>query len=264
MAHSFGGRLAQGQEIDSVTKGNIVFTGQSKTLVGGVSTTRTPATSARTASRAGQEWWDISQSHFFTVQIEGLVNRNGNPFRFSSGAYSNYVPIKSMNLSYTSYENMNIPFGIFGDLPILHKKRVSTISISCYDVDKDSIEMALRAWENRCFPESRYVAYLDDVKSVFTYKSYDTKGKNTMQKDFLVIPASSVSVSRGYEENSPKLLNFSLAVVGVPGASVRGLRILEHGYGEGYETADLYYELGVSAITQPSGRDNEALNYFSR
>ena len=190
--------------------------------------------------------WDIAQSHFFTVQISQLIDKKGTTFKFSSGqgTYEDYVPIKSMNLTYTSYDNMNIPFGIFGDLPLLHRKKVSTISFSCYDIDQDVIEMALRAWENRCFPEGKYVAYLDDVKALFKYRSFDVTGKKNFERSLYVIPASSVSVSRGYEENGAKMLNFSLAVVGMPGSSANGngLKIAEYGYGEGYETADLYYE----------------------
>ena len=104
--------------------------------------------------------------------------------------------------------------------------------------------MALRAWENRCFPESKYVAYLDEVKALFSYRSFDVTGKKNFEKKFYVIPASSVSVSRNYEENGAKMLNFSLAMVGMPQASANGngLRIAEYGYGEGYEKADLYYE----------------------
>ena len=179
-------------------------------------------------------------------------------FQFASGqgTYKDYIPIKSMNLTYTSYDNMSIPFNIFGNLPLLHRKSVSTISFSCYDIDQDVIEMALRAWENRCFPEGRYVAYLDDIKASFKYRSYDVTGKMNFEKEFFVIPSSGVSVSRSYEENAAKMLNFSLAVVGLPGASAssgRGLRIAEYGYGEGYEKADLLYEKNIINVQAAPG-----------
>ena len=226
---------------------NITLVGQTAEylLKGGVSTTVAPST--QTSNGDPLDNWDIAQSHFFTVQISQLLDKNGKTFSFASGqgTYKDYVPIKSMNLTYTSYDNMSVPFNIFGDLPLLHRKSVSTIAFSCYDIDQDVIEMALRAWENRCFPEGRYVAYLDDIKATFKYRSYDVTGKMNFEKEFLVIPASGVSVSRSYEENAAKMLNFSLAVVGLPGASAssgRGLRIAEYGYGDGYESADILYE----------------------
>ena len=124
-----------------------------------------------------------------------------------------------MNFNETSYENMNVPFGIFGDFPLLHRKKVTTISFSCYDIDQDSIELALRKWEESCFPQATYVAFLDDVAAELTYSSYDVKGKKNFERTLYVIPANSVSVSRSYEENGPKLLNFSVVAVGAVGAS---------------------------------------------
>lgn len=173
------------------------------------------------------EYWDIAQSHFFTVEISnnvtgaGLHDGAGVPFRFASGkgTYKNYVPLKTMNFNYTSYENMSIPFGIFGDFPLLHRKKVTTISFSCYDIDQDSIEKALRNWEQECFPEGLYVAYMADVTATLKYVSYDVKGKMNFTRYLEVIPASSVSVSRSYEENGAKMLNFSVVAVGSSGAN---------------------------------------------
>ena len=257
-AHSMGGMLAQSSEVIStlidgdetpIAQGEVSYVNTgAKFLKGFINKRDNPKSTKTDAGGDIIENWDVAQSHFFTVQISQLIDKKGNTFSFASGrgTYKDYVPIKSMNLTYTSYDNMSVPFGIFGDLPLLHKKKVSTISFSCYDIDQDVIEMAVRAWENRCFPEGRYVAYLDDIKALFSYRSYDVKGKLNFEKRFYVIPASSVSVSRSYEENSAKMINFSLAVVGMPSASANsgdGLRIAEYGYGEGYEGAvDLYYE----------------------
>ena len=114
---------------------------------------------------------------------------------------------------------MNIPFGIFGDFPLLHKKKVTSISFSCYDIDQDAIEKALRYWEQQCFPQGMYVAYLEDVAAELKYTSYDVKGRPNFIRTLEVIPASTVSVSRSYEENAAKLLNFSVVAVGAIGAS---------------------------------------------
>lgn len=228
--------------------------------------------------------WDIAQSHFFTVQIyskpyeggknyakaTGLHDINGNPFNFASGqgTYKDYLPIKSMNFSYTSYDNMSIPLAVLGDFPLLHRKKVSTINFSCYDMDQDVIESALRYWEKQCFPEDKYVEYLDNIKAKLTYRSYDVTGKLTFERILEVIPTSSVSVSRSYEENGAKLLNFSVIAVGYPGASGRvssGGIIRERGYGDGNEYADLVYEKQVGAAILVNGRpiNQTTANYTS-
>lgn len=209
------------------------------------------------------DWWDIAQSHFFTVQIYssknngvGLHDENGLAFNFASGegTYKNYIPIKSMNFNYTTYDNMNIPFGIFGDFPLLHKKKVTSISFTCYDIDQDAIEKALRYWEQQCFPKGMYAAYLSDVAAELKYTSYDVKGRVNFTKILEVIPASSVSVSRSYEENAAKLLNFSVVAVGAPGAAAttgesasNGL-IAERGYGDGNYNPNRVYETNITSV----------------
>lgn len=269
MAHSYGGQIAQ--EIDrvagtSVTKGDIIFNNASTLLFDLSAVKNDTPVNSNAVKHEGQDWWDIAQSHFFTVQIyskdgargkgSGLHDNAGSPFMFASGEYKNYIPIKSMNFNYTSYDNMNIPFGIFGDFPLLHKKKVTSISFSCYDIDDDRIEKALKYWEQQCFPANNYVAFLDEVKATLTYTSYNTKGKKTFTNTLDVIPASSVSVSRDYESNGAKLLNFSVVAVGYPGASagaVTGTGIIkERGYGDGNDFADHAYEMQVSSVLNPS------------
>ena len=259
-----------------VTEGDLTYYGDAiKTFQLRAEENITP----KLATNAGGDmvdWWDIAQSHFFTVQIfnssngAGLHDDNGQPFNFSSGegTYKNYIPIKSMNFNYTSYDNMNIPFGIFGDFPLLHKKKVTSISFSCYDLDQDSIEKALRYWEQQCFPKGMYVAYLADVAATLKYTSYDVKGRENFTKILEVIPASTVSVSRSYEENSAKLLNFSVVAVGAPGASattgesVMGGGIAERGFGDGNYRADRAYETKVSALIYDGRyREPTVLNY---
>lgn len=214
------------------------------------------------------DYWDIAQSHFFTVQIyssktgAGLHDINGKPFNFASGrgTYSNYIPVKSMNFNYTSYDNMNIPFGIFGDFPLLHRKKVTSISFSCYDIDQDAIEKALKFWEQQCFPQGKYVAYLEDIVAELKYTSYDVKGRPNFTRVLDVIPAQSVSVSRSYEENAAKLLNFSVVAVGAPGASASSGdgTLKERGYGDGNEHADRIYEMRTSTILNPSSPNSQA------
>ena len=234
----------------------------------------TPSSSSSSSDKSSNgnpvDFWDIAQSHFFTVQIyskptstygkaTGLHDKNGKPFNFASGqgTYKDYLPIKSMNFTYTSYDNMSIPLAVLGDFPLLHRKKVTTINFTCYDMDQDVIEDALRYWEMQCFPENKYVEYLDNIKATLTYTSYDVTGKKTFVRTLDVIPTNQVSVSRSYEENGAKLLNFSVIAVGTTGANSKvsgGGIIKERGYGDGNEWANLVYEKQIGAAIVRDGQ----------
>ena len=228
MSRPFGN--VPGQRLDNVTLGEVTYIGNSLfdvNLDGYLGNGYTSNNGqSQTQNNDPIQWWDIAQSHFFTVQIyrneggkvSGIHDIYGNPISFASGegVYQDYIPIKSMNFNYVSYENMNIPLGIFGDFPLLHKRKVTSISFTCFDTDQDIMEKALHYWEEQCFPGDNYVAYLDDIAATLTYTSYDVMGHKNFQRLLTVIPASSVSVSRSYEENAAKILNFSVAVVGAP------------------------------------------------
>ena len=258
----------------SITQGELNFEGGAAQLFQ-LQATKGPGPSATEGNSNPMDFWDIAQSHFFTVQIyspsnpgyphaTGLHDKNGQPFSFCSGAseggavYKDYIPIKSMNFTYTSYDNMTLPVNIFGDFPLLHRKKMTTVSFSCYDMDQDVIELALKYWENQCFPEN-CVEYLDHIKATLKYRSYDVTGKLNFEKELAVIPTGQVSVSRSYEENAAKILNFSVVVVGATGASSKSRRagsgyvIKERGYGDGNEYADLTYEKKVSLIYNTQG-----------
>ena len=157
---------------------------------------------------------DIAQSHHYTVWLEGMNMSNlkvpNSPLTKDRG----FLPVKTMNLKYTSYENMSIPVAIFGDFPLLNKKRVSTIDLSCYDYDSHELEYELRQWEASCFPQGRYVAYMDEIARRFVYNGYSVEGRNTLTYEVYVIPAGNVTVSRDYSANEAKMVNFSLVVVG--------------------------------------------------
>lgn len=168
--------------------------------------------------RVDESAWliDIAQSHHYTVQ---LLRNNINDMSMSHlktprKSFSEFLPVKTMNLKYTSYENMSIPLAIFGDFPLLNKKRVSTIDLSCFDTDNNKLEYELRVWESQCFPKGRFVAYMDDIAREFVYRGYNVKGQETLTYRVYVIPAGNVTVSRDYSANEAKMVNFSLVVVG--------------------------------------------------
>lgn len=260
----------------SITQGEITYTGDSAARLFNLQVSATDAPSATSNGISDPiAYWDIAQSHFFTVQIyssaadtasrgynqaTGLHDLKGNPFSFCSGegTYRDYVPIKTMNFNYTNYDNMTLPVNIFGDFPLLHRKKMTTINISCYDMDQDVIERALKYWENQCFPNN-CVEYMDCVKADFKYRSYDVTGKMNFEQVLEVIPTGAVSTNRSYEENAPKMLNFSLIVVGASGKTAKGPKagagpvLKERGLGDGNERADYTYEKKVSLIYNTQG-----------
>jgi hypothetical protein len=157
---------------------------------------------------------DIAQSHHYTVWLEGMKMSKLKVPTSPLGSEKGFLPVRSMNLRYTSYENMSIPVAIFGDFPLLNKKRVSTIDLTCYDYDNHALEYELRQWEARCFPQGRFVAYMDEIAREFVYSGYGVDGRNTLTYRVFVIPAGNVTVSRDYSANEAKMISFSLVVVG--------------------------------------------------
>ena len=162
---------------------------------------------------------DIAQSHHFTVQLNELYTKTTardsvRQYHCPGGLFSDFLPVKSIQLNYTSYENMSIPFAIFGDFPLLNKKRVSTIAITCYDEDTNQIEYALNVWEDQCFPQGKYVAYLNEVARELVYRGYNVLGEETLRIRKIVIPSGNVTVSRDYSENGAKLITFTLMCIG--------------------------------------------------
>lgn len=167
-------------------------------------------TSAQTPAVTEGIWlMDIAQSHHYAVELQGFER-----LKSPQNRYSDFLPVRTMNLRYVSYENMNIPVAIFGDFPLLNRKRVSTIDLTCYDLDDNRIEYQLRQWEASCFPKGRYVAYMDSIARKFVYRGYNVKGQQTLKYEVWVIPSGNVSISRDTSVNDAKMINFSLVVVG--------------------------------------------------
>lgn len=210
---------------------------------------------------------DIAQSHHFTVQLNELFTKTVakdrmRQYQCPGGAFSDFLPVKSIQLNYTSYENMSIPFAIFGDFPLLNKKRVSTISITCYDEDTNQIEYALNVWEDQCFPQGKFAAYLNEVSRELVYRGYNVLGEETLKIRKIVIPTGNVSVSRDYSENGAKLITFSLMCigdgstcqVGTPGNKTQREKVNNQAKGDkGKSTIDLTQGGKVKAATGYSG-----------
>ena len=162
---------------------------------------------------------DIAQSHHFTVEIRdasGHKSSSGNLLNYKTpnNIYSSFLPVKNMSLSYSGYENLNIPLSIFGDFQLLQRKRVETITLTCYDEDTSFLERNLQVWNEECFPQGKYVAYMDDVVKELIYRGYTVDGRESLNVRRFVIPTGQVVVNRDYSENEAKFITFTLACVG--------------------------------------------------
>ena len=172
-----------------------------------------------------QTWlYDIAQSRFFTVVIQDFISlvspTSDDESQKSDMSGTYFLPVKSIEISLSRVDNMSVPVFFFGDFPIINKKRVGVIRLTCFDLDNDSIEREIRHWmEDECFVGTR-VRYLSQMAKELTYKSYDVTGKLNYEKTVLTIPTSDVSISRNYEDGA-KLVSFSLAVVGEEGSGVK-------------------------------------------
>lgn len=185
------------------------------------STPTPPATTTTsTPAKSDNEWViDIAQSHHFTIEIKDAPNHkslSGNllSYRAPDNTYSNFLPVKNMSLSYSGFENMSIPLSIFGDFQLMQRKRLEMISLSCYDEDTHTLEHNLQLWNEECFPQGKYVAYMDEVVKELIYRGYTVDGRESLNVRRFVILSGPIQVSRDYEENGAKIINFSLACVG--------------------------------------------------
>lgn len=160
---------------------------------------------------------DIAQSHHYVIQLAGFTH-----YRTPENSFTKFLPVKSINLNYTNYESASIPVAIFGDFPLLNRKKMTSLSLTCFDLDDNKLERELMEWEKQCFPKDRYVAYIEDIARELIYRGYDVKGKQTIEKRVYVIPSGGVTVSRDYSANDAKLINFSVIAVGNGNSSATG------------------------------------------
>lgn len=167
--------------------------------------------------RLAQDLQDISQSHHFKINLNKIRVEH------SSQAFGNFLPVKNISYNEITFDNLNIPVGIFGNFPLMHKRQVGTINLTLYDRDTDNIEQQIRQWEAECFPKGKYVNYLSEIVGELKYSSYTVTGKLNKTLTLQVVPTGSVTISRSYEENNAKLLNLSLAIVGFIGKVDGGL-----------------------------------------
>lgn len=159
---------------------------------------------------------DIEQSHHFTITIDKLFTFLPSYYRTKFEHSQYFLPVKSISFTKIAIENMSIPLGVLGSLPIMHRKNLGRLTMTLYDNHKEPIESAINAWIDSCFVSNDYVNYLSNIVGVMNYTSYDVTGKRNenVSGEYYVIPAESVTINRSYDANDAKLLDFSVVIIG--------------------------------------------------
>lgn len=166
---------------------------------------------------------DMQQSAYFTMLIEGFeYNRYHANIKSATSSMGNFdrnemiywLPLKSMQYSEGGMENLNIPCGVFADLPLPFRKHCPTLTCECYDHRSDFFEMKLREWHTQSVVTQGFVPVLDSIVRNVEIRSYATNGEINSHQVCQCILVDDISVSRSYEDNGLKSIQFKLIVVG--------------------------------------------------
>lgn len=163
---------------------------------------------------------DMEQSHHFHVYIDRLDIGRLRRFKVPLDVNQrNFLPVRNISFTETSFNHLTIPLGIFGDLPFLQKRGIGRINMSIYDNDQEDVAKGIRKWIQDCFPMGKYVDYPSNVVAKMEYHSYNVKGQENVPVSgtYYVIPADNYSYARSYEENALKIINFGVILIGREG-----------------------------------------------
>ena len=183
---------------------------------------------------------DISQSAYFTMLIDGFeygrfhssymstttsrndgrrdnyFNRSNNAFDFgkpsNSTGFENFtqngsiywMPLKSLQYTQGSIETM---------------KHSPTFTVEMYDARNDFFEMKLREWHNMSVLTEGYVPVLESICRKVQIRSWATNGECNSLTECQCILADDINVTRSYDGNDLKLIQFKLIVVGWGGSA---------------------------------------------
>lgn len=166
---------------------------------------------------------DMQQSAYFTMLIEGFeYNRYHSAIKSTTSSMGKFdtnesiywLPLKSMQYSEGGMENLSIPCGVFADLPLPFRKHCPTLTCECYDHRSDFFEMKLREWHTQSVVTQGFVPVLDSIVRNVEIRSYATNGEINSHQVCQCILVDDISVSRSYEDNGLKSIQFKLIVVG--------------------------------------------------
>ena len=179
---------------------------------------------------------DMSQSAYFTMLIEGFeygrfhtsymsVTTSPNDGRrdtYKSTNFDNFgrngsiywMPLKSLSYNQGSIETASIAVGAFADLQMPFRKHSPTFSVEMYDARNDFFEMKLREWHNMSVLTEGFVPVLESICKKVQIRSWATNGECNSLTECQCILADDINVTRSYDGNDLKLIQFKLIVVG--------------------------------------------------
>lgn len=198
---------------------------------------------------------DMAQAAYFTMLIEGFeygrfhssymsvttskndgrrdnyFNRSNNAFDYnkplqSTGFENNFrangsiywMPLKSLNYNQGALETANISVGAFADLHLPFRKHSPTFTVEMYDARNDFFEMKLREWHNMSVLTKGFVPVLESICKKVQIRSWATNGECNSLTECQCILADDINVTRSYDGNDLKLIQFKLIVVGWGGS----------------------------------------------
>ena len=125
-----------------------------------------------------------------------------------------WMPLKSLSYNQGSIETANISVGAFADLHLPFRKHSPTLSVEMYDARNDFFEMKLREWHNMSVLTEGFVPVLESICKKVQIRSWATNGECNSLTECQCILADDINVTRSYDGNDLKLIQFKLIVVG--------------------------------------------------
>lgn len=130
-----------------------------------------------------------------------------------------WMPLKSLSYTQGSIETMSIAVGAFADLQLPFRKHSPTLNVEMYDARNDFFEMKLREWHNMSVLTEGCVPVLESITKKVQIRSWATNGECNSLTECQCILADDINVTRSYDGNDLKLIQFKLVVVGWGGSS---------------------------------------------
>lgn len=193
---------------------------------------------------------DVQQSAYFTMLIDGFeygrfhasyksitssindgrrdmyyddqVNKFQATEKYKSTGFENFgqngsifwLPLKSLQYSQGSIENMTVPVAAFADLQLPFRKRSPSFTVEMYDHRSDFYEMKLREWHTQSVVTGGYVPVLESIAKKVTIRGWATNGECNSVTECLCILGDDITTNRSYDANDLKIISFKLIVVG--------------------------------------------------
>lgn len=141
------------------------------------------------------------------VRVTGFDNFQKNGSKF-------WIPLKSLQYSQGSIENMSVTVGTFADLQLPFRKHCPSLTVEMYDHRSDFFEMKLKEWHAQTVVPTGFVPVLESIVKKVTLRGYATNGEQNYNQECQCILADDISVNRSYESNDLKVVSFKLIIVG--------------------------------------------------